>query len=224
MDTPVRSLERRYWRDADALHTLAAGFVALVGTAGLAYVACLVHAWRVARAATAQPGAIDHALVFGKRLVGGAPDADLDLRLARALALVSDGHTRSLVLLGGRGAAGEAEARVAHAVLRGRGLDEAVSVVVEDESADTIENLRQARALLGAAGRIALVSNRYHLARIGRLAGLLGMPHVLCAAEDAWSSRRVPALLLEALLLLWLEAGVRWARLIGSARLLARVS
>jgi uncharacterized SAM-binding protein YcdF (DUF218 family) len=224
VDAPVRSLERRYWRDADVWHVLAVALVVLVATAGVPWLVSLAHCWRVARSAPTRVGAVEHALVFGKRLVAGAPDADLALRLDRALALVAAGDTRSLVLLGGRGPAGDSEARVAHAALRRLGLDEAVEVAIEDESADTLENLRHARPLLGTAARIALVSNRYHLPRIGQLARQLGMPHVLCAAEDAWSWRRLPALLHESLLVFTGATGTRWARLIRSERLLARVS
>lgn len=219
-----RSLERRYWRDPDVWQVLLVSLAVFVALAGLPWLACLVHCWRVARAAPVRSGAVDHALVFGKRLVDGAPDADLHLRLARALALVAAGDTRSLVLLGGRGIAGESEARVAHAALERMGLDAAVAVAIEDESADTLENLRHARPLLGGATRVALVSNRYHLARVEQLARHFGIPHVLCAAEDAWSWRRLPALLAESAIVFVGAVGTRWARLIRSERLLARVS
>lgn len=219
-----RSLERRYWRDPDVWQVLLVSLAVLVATAGLAWLACLVRCWRVARGAPVRTGTVDHALVFGKRLVDGAPDADLGLRLARALALVAAGDTRSLVLLGGRGGAGESEARVAHSALMRMGLDAAVDVAIEDESADTLENLRHARPLLGGATCVALVSNRYHLARVGQLARHFGIPHVLCAAEDAWSWRRLPALLGESAIVFVGVVGTHWARLIRSERLLARVS
>ena len=68
-----------------------------------------------------------------------------------------------------------------------------------------------------------LIEPRKELVRT-QLARHFGIPHVLCAAEDAWSWRRLPALLAESAIVFVGAVGTRWARLIRSERLLARVS
>jgi uncharacterized SAM-binding protein YcdF (DUF218 family) len=219
-------VNRRYWRDGDALHGLAVTALAVLATGGLLLVPYFVHALKVARAAPTDVARARHVLVFGKRLVAGAADAELRRRVARAHALVAADPTRSVVLLGGRGADGVAEADAAHAALVALGVDPATRVALERDSADTLENLRRARALDVVDGApVALVSSRYHLARCAWLARSLGFDAEPCAAEAEF--RPTPAvvgrLAYEALLLAWIDVGTRWARLL-KLRMLERVT
>ncbi len=211
----------------DIGHSLGIAALAVLLSGGAVY---LYYLWRVCRAALRSSHAPDcgeHLLVFGKRLVDGRPDADYAQRLAHAQRLAARQPARPMILLGG-GAAGSTEAEVGLRELRALGLPEAVPVRLEDRSLDTLENLRNARAMLagGAAGPVLLLSNRYHLARCLSLARSLGVDALPCAAEARFSLReqRPGRLLQEAAFLCWLEVGTGWARLIRHRRMLDRVS
>ena len=217
--TARRLHRRRLLRDLDVLHALGVALLVLLASAGLAYAAYGVRAWRVAsRSGTTARGTV---LVFGKHCHDGVPDADFLARLQRVHALATGGAVRRVLLLGGGD--DPTEAAVAAAELRRRGWPDEVALVLEDQSRDTLENLRHARALLGDSGGPAwLLSNRYHLARCALLADCVGLEHGLCAAEDAW--RFTPKLLLEAGLSMWIDIGRRWARLIRHERMLSKLS
>jgi uncharacterized SAM-binding protein YcdF (DUF218 family) len=164
-------------------------------------------------------------LLFGKRCEDGEPDADFQRRIQRALALAGRHPQLELLLLGGGPHPTEAE--VAARELRAAGLKESARITLEDQSRDTLENLRHARSLLQQGeGEVLLLSSRYHLARCSLVAHWLGIEHRLCAAEEHWSpswSER-GRLLLEAAYMVWVESGRFWARLLRSERMLAKVS
>lgn len=212
----------------DILHSALVSALAAGLTLGGLYLAVLWRTWRVARHA---PTDIGHevVLVFGKRLVDGLPDADFRARLERAHVLATARPGRVLMLMGG-GPAGATEAEAARDALALMGLPEDVPVLLEAASLDTLQNLRNARALLAAQGleraRVALVSSRYHLARCAALARSLGLDADPVAADadmaGGWRSWR--RLLGEAGYLCWIEVGTAWARLIGHHRMLARVT
>ncbi|MFC4727756.1 YdcF family protein [Coralloluteibacterium thermophilus] len=214
-------------RHLDIAHSLAVAALATLVTGGLLYLGYLLRALRTAwRAPLHAEG--DVVLVFGKRLRDGRPDADFRERLARALALVEAQPGRTLVLMGG-GPPEAREADVGHAALIEMGLHESAVVLREAESLDTLENLRNARALMTQAGlrpRALLLSNRYHLARCVALAESLGFEAVPVAADERfrWHPRALLRLCGEAGYLCWLDLGGRWARLIGHRRMLARIT
>jgi uncharacterized SAM-binding protein YcdF (DUF218 family) len=91
-----------------------------------------------------------------------------------------------------------------------------------------LENLRHARDLMPGFSDepVAMISNRYHLARIATMAQSLGISHQLCAAESRFQFnwRQLPRLLMEAWYILWFQTGKRWASLIRSQRMLDRVT
>ena len=232
--------------DRDVLVSGVVASAACVLSAGLLYVGYLVHVVRVARRAPCQPEQGDCVLLFGKHAPRGRIDPDFSARLERALAL-SHAHRPSRVVLLGGGAHGEdTEAEVACTELRARGLDARVSLQLEDQSRDTLQNLRNARDLLrgsairligalpqgpvqavaGALPRVTLLSNRYHLARCALFARQLGFDCELCAAEPRlrWGPRSLLRLAGEAAYVCWSDVGTRWARLIGHRRMLARVT
>lgn len=216
----ARRLHRqRLLCDRDVLHTLLVTCAVLVGSGGLVYLAYLWRTVRVAtRAGITARGAV---LVFGKHCIDGQPDSDFRARLKRVHALAKAGHASRVLLLGGGDQ--PSEAAVAARELRALGWPENVPLVLEDQSCNTFENLRHARALLGDADDPAwLLSNRYHLARCALLAQCMALDHRLCAAEDAWHF--TPKILTEAALLMWTDVGRRWARLIRHQRMLAKLS
>jgi len=212
----------------DILHSLAVSALACVATGGLLYLAYLIHTLRVAMRAPHASQSAELVLVFGKRLQQGQPDADFLMRLQHAHRLAQEQPARTLVLLGGRTDPGLSEAEAGLALLQTWGLPERARVLLEDQSQDTLQNLRHARELLGesAGRRVLLLSNRYHLARCAQLARQLGFDHALCAAEPTLKldARLAGRLCTEAAYLCWLDIGTRWARLIGHRRMLERVS
>lgn len=220
---------KHYWRDRDALHSGLIALSALLLSGGLLYGAYAWQVWRTARRAPAQPTQSGALLVFGKRSLDGRPDSDLEQRLQRTLHLLqSPAAPPAVFLLGGRTGGGQSEAAAMLAALRARGLNPEIEPILEDQSQDTLQNLRHARALLQerAHRHALLVSNRYHLARCSLLARNLGLTHELVAAEADASLRTLGPgnLLREAAFLMWLDIGTRYARGMGFKRMLARVT
>jgi uncharacterized SAM-binding protein YcdF (DUF218 family) len=211
----------------DMHHSLAVSALAVLLSGGLLYLAYLLRVCWVALHSPPQAADGDSILVFGKRLQQGRPDADYRMRLARAHALAVERPERGLILLGG-GPPGASEAEAGLQALRALGLPADVAVRLEDQSLDTLQNLRNARAMLADArsAPVLLLSSRYHLARCLSLARRLGFDARPCAAEARFRLReqRAGRLLHEAALLCWLEVGAGWARLIGHRRMLERVS
>ncbi len=222
---------KRHVRDPDLWHTAAVAGLLLVASLGSLWFIYLWRAWRTARTVSAVHEGRHCLLVFGKRLVVGAADADLLARITRAHALVESGAVHTLVLLGGRVGNERSEAEVTGDLLRNLGLPLNLPIFLEELSGDTLENLRHARGLLAAqcgelgAGGVVLLSNRYHLARCSLLAANVGLEHALCAAEDSWrpGMRHWVLLAKEASLSLWLDSGIRWARLIRHRRMLSKL-
>ena len=231
MTDPVNAIRRRSWRhlgDRDVRHSLVVAALACAATGGLLWLAWFARAlWLAARTGVEAPGART-LLLFGKKLQRGQPDAEYEARIRRLHALVVADASRRVLLLGGTSGIGPTEASAACARLVELGLPADADVQREDTSTDTLENLRNARALLGAATRepVALISSRYHLARCALLARALGFDAHPVAAEAqlALRPRVILRIALEAGYCLWLDIGTRWARLIGHRRMLERVT
>ncbi|TBR13267.1 MAG: YdcF family protein [Lysobacter sp.] len=214
--------------DRDALHTGLVALAACVLSAGIVYLAYLVHVVRTARRAPCAPERGERLLVFGKHAPNGRVDGDFAARLDRAAYLWRERPSRHVVLLGG-GAAGEpSEAEIARTGLFARGLSTDTPLQLESSSRDTLQNLRNARQVLGGAvrERVTLLSSRYHLARCALFARQLGFDVELCAAEATlpWRPRTLMRLAGEAAYVCWADIGTRWARLTGNERMLARVT
>ncbi|PKM42532.1 MAG: hypothetical protein CVV05_18375 [Gammaproteobacteria bacterium HGW-Gammaproteobacteria-1] len=194
-------------------------------TGGISLLPVLRSVIRVGRDTASHPADVRVVLVPGVRLRRGEIGADFQCRLERALALRADGAAQ-LVLLGGvTGTADISEAAKGYEYLRGRGIADS-AMQLEERSRHTLENLRHARALLGMDTPVTIVSNRYHLARLGIMATGLGMPHRLCAAEAdwRWSPALAGHLLREAFYVHWYLTGSRWARLTRDRASQARIS
>lgn len=223
---------RRYLGDRDVLHAAAVSVLVVVLSAGTVWLAYLVHVCRVAARSPLAPPRRMITLVFGRRLERDVPEHDYRQRLRRALALAQSQHTDHLLLLGGTSDGQVSEASAGYAWLRQHGLPGEVSVQLEQESVDSLENLRHARQLLQGLGAevalppVALVTSRYHLARCLLLARRLGLRALPIAAEPTLprQPRYLALLLMEATYLMWIDLGLRWADLIGHRRMAARVS
>jgi uncharacterized SAM-binding protein YcdF (DUF218 family) len=214
--------------DRDVLHTGVVALSACVLSAGLVYVGYFFHVVRTARRAPCAPERGERVLLFGKHAPQGRIDADFAARLDRAVDLWHERAPRHVVLLGG-GAHGEpTEAEIARDALLARGLSPDAPLQLESASRDTLQNLRNARQMLGEAvrERVTLLSNRYHLARCALFARQLGFDVELCAAEPRLPMHPRTWLRLagEAAYVCWVDIGTRWARLTRNQRMLARVT
>lgn len=214
--------------DRDVLHTGAVALAACVLSAGLVYVGYFVHVVRTAQRAPCAPERGERVLLFGKHAPHGRIDGDFAARLDRAAHLCRERAPKHVVLLGG-GAQGEpTEAEIARDALIARGLSPDAPLQLESASRDTLQNLRNARQMLGDAvrDRVTLLSNRYHLARCALFARQLGFDVELCAAEPRLSMgpRTWLRLAGEAAYVCWVDIGTRWARVTRNQRMLARVT
>lgn len=213
--------------DRDVLHSLAVTGAVCVLSAGMVYLGYFLHVLRIARRAPCEPAHGECVLLFGKHSPQGRMDRDFQARLDRAATLWRQRPPSSVVLLGG-GAEGEpSEAELARQGLLERGLSTDAPLRLEAQSRDTLQNLRNARTLLGEGvrSRVTLLSSRYHLARCALFARQLGFDAELCAAEP--SLQLGPRMLLriagEAAYVCWTDVGSRWARLIGNQRMMNKV-
>ena len=215
--------------DRDVLHVGVVAVSACILSAGLVYAGYFVHAFRIARNTPCEPRNGRCLLLFGKHAPGGRIDADFDARIRRAGLLWRSHAPERMVLLGGGPAGQPTEAEVARAALIARAAVDERVLHLERESRDTLQNLRNARALLSEAahrGPVTLLTSRYHLARCSQFARQLGIDAELCAAEPrlALTPRTLWRLAGEAGYLCLLDIGTRWARLIRSRRMLERVT
>lgn len=235
MSSLFAPLKRGPWRHArrrDLLQLAAVVGMAVLLSLGLVWLGYLIYVWRVAARTPLAPPDRRDVLVFGRKLVGDRPERDYQARLARALALVHEARVARLFLLGGCSGGRISEAEAGLSWLRGHGLPDGLQPKLEQASTDSLDNLRHARSLLRhedhtvALPPVALVTSRYHLPRCLLLARWLGFAaSVPVAAEERLRlDRRIAArLLAEASYVMWIDLGLRWARLIGHARLLMRV-
>lgn len=210
---------------ADGFKMLFISTLLILGSGGFSLLWILRRVLVTGRAAPCKTAALATVLVPGVRLRDGEVGMDFRLRLERALALHAAG-AGTLVLLGGiTGRSGVSEAAKGAEYLAARGVPPAV-MRLEEGSRHTLENLRHARELLGTASAVTIVSNRYHLARLGVMAEGLGLAHSLCAAEPQWrwSAAVTGRLLLEAFYVHWYLTGRHWARLVRDRASEARIS
>jgi uncharacterized SAM-binding protein YcdF (DUF218 family) len=223
---PLRDL-----RDRDVLRAAAVTVLAVLLSGGLVWLVYLIHVCRVAMRSPLQPPRRMAVLVFGRKLQADAPGHDYRQRLQRALVLARQQDTDHLLLLGGFSGGRISEAEAGRDWLRQHDLPAQTRLELEQESVDSLENLHHARRLLQAGTTaalppVALLTSRYHLARCLLLARRLGLQVVPVAAEAGlpWRARYLGLLMLEATYLMWIDLGLRWARLTGNRRMSARIS
>lgn len=222
---------KRYLRDRDVLQAAVVMVLAILLTLGAAWLAYLARVWLIAARSPVRPSSRMTLLVFGRRLVCGTPGRDYSQRLARARALMHARLADDVLLLGGRSGSALSEAAAGHCWLREHGLPTGIRVVLEEDSVDSLENLRHARGLLrtddlARLPPVALVTSRYHLARCMLFARRLGFDGQPVAAESAlvMDARQFALLVVEATYLMWIDLGLRWAQLTGNRRMVERIS
>jgi len=217
--------------DWDGLFTFGLTVLVIVGTLGAALIVAVRRVVTVARMRVDSENATELLIVPGKRLVQDRPDGDFSARLRRAAALSQAKNRRRILILGGKTASSTiSEAEAGEIFLRSLPGTGDLSILQESASRNTLSNLRNVRDMLSESlscdGQVTLISNRYHLARLGLIADSLGVAHILWPAEDKLrlDSPMVLTLVREGLFWLWFRVGKLWALLTRNSRMLARVT
>jgi len=197
-------------------------------TAGFSFAWALAHTLRVARRPWQAGPAPAVLLTLGKRIEGGAISHDYKLRLDKTLSLYSESENIRILIVGGRtGGAELSEAEAGRDYLVRKGV-EAGDILLEDKSHHTLENLQEARKILSRepGGPVALITNRYHLARCGQLARGLGIAHSLHPAEQKLELNAATALKLamEAFYMHWYIVGKIYSTVTKNEKMLNRIS
>lgn len=212
----------------DALSMLALSNLMIVSTGCLSLLWLLRQVSTVARKTATDVKVQGMIVVLGSRLSAGSPTQTYRERLERAAALFRrNPHSRILILGGQTDDSGISEAHAGRTFLRELGVSEA-SILVEDSSRHTLENLRNARILLEKlnCSTVVLITSRHHLTRAGIFASGLGIAHILCAAEDKLPTRFLTFLhlLREAYYLHWYHTGRIWSTLTKNKKMLNRIT
>jgi len=215
--------------DWDSLFTFLLTLLIIGGTLGLSLLVFYLHAWWIARSSHYDKPTDSCLLVFGKRLQQGSVDTDYRFRLDRTAGFLMQNSQTRVILLGGSPMHESlSEARAGLDYLEAKGLGSPERIRLEEHSRNTLENLRQARKILQKDNcrDLLLITNRYHLARSSMIANSLGLEHLICPAEAQFSltGEVLGKLIFEAFYMLWFSTGKTWARLIGSQRMLKRVT
>lgn len=134
----------------------------------------------------------DYVLVLGAHIYPDRPSAALQSRLDTAAALLADNPDAKLVLCGGQGPDETMpEAHMMRDYLLEKGVPEQ-SLLVEDESNNTIQNIANAKEEFDLAGqKTAVVTNEFHLARARRLMDQAGLDDYGLPAPTPYVSLRL---------------------------------
>ncbi|MBO6947522.1 MAG: YdcF family protein [Rhodospirillales bacterium] len=209
----------------DGFLMLVCSVLVFAGSGALTYLFCVIMVIRTARNSGAMTSPADTAVVLGVNL---NPDGTLKNDYIARLERAKETDAREIWVLGGvtSTTVTESEARAGRAWLIENSVPDD-KINIEEGSRHTLENLSLLRDQTRASPtRFALISNRYHLARVGLMASGLGMDFVLCAAENepGIRGRDYPKALAEAFFIHWYYTGKAIARLLGHKGMLARIS
>ncbi len=217
----------------DGMVMLVLSCVVMIATAGVSFLCALVTTTRMALASSNTGQRFSMILALGKRLGKDGISHDFRRRLDRSISLYSESENATIIVIGGKRDGDRiTEAQAGRDYLLNKGVPPA-SVILEDRSRHTLENLRETRDILekmtstgsDSTYPVALVSNRYHLARCGMIARGLGIRHVLCPAEDSLPSdvSTVLNLVVEAFFVHWYKVGDLFSTLTNNQKMLGRI-
>ena len=212
---------------SDGLFTLMLSNFILLACLGFTLIPVARRVYRTAKTTPSTSGAGCLLIVMGARLKNDEITRIFRQRLDRTLAIYDPERSMRIMILGGvtlGNRSSEAEKGQKYLLARGISADH---LLVENQSLNTLENLKHAQPLIARHGRHpVLISNRFHLARCSALARGIGIEHDLCAAEQAFlfSFPMTLQVFSEAYYLHWYEVGKRWSRWTRNKKSLARIS
>ncbi len=130
-------------------------------------------------AAINEPDSIDVLIVLGAGVWGDRPSPQLQLRLETAASLYKKNPEMTVLVSGGQGPdEWISEAQAMHDTLIALGVSD-TSILMEEDSTSTVENLRYSKAVLDSLGfenpSIGIVTTDFHMYRAKMLARRFGM-------------------------------------------------
>ncbi len=219
--------------DWDGILMLFLSVLWMLSTLGLALVWYVAKVYQVAK--TAKPAFLnDIWIVFGKQLNENQLDIEFKQRLDAAIDRLSLEKPKCIILQGGitgKNSLSEAQAGQAYLFNSFKFItlyNDATSLILEDKSKNTLENLKYTREYLQQVKlplKVTLISNRYHLLRCSIMAKNMGFSTVCLPAEGEWSLNltQVYKILLEAVFLNWYCTGKFVSELLNNKRILHKI-
>ena len=205
---------------------LSVSIVLIVFSLGLTFLFVFVYILYIAIKADHDEVKAGHIVALGKKLIENQPDKDYRLRLNRALTVASHRADVQIYILGGiTGESSLSESRAGQRYLEESSI-QARHIYIEEKSRDTLDNMKQLKSTtLISEKHIALITNRYHLARASIMAKGFGFEVERCAAEDSYSTGIIEIfrLFAETFFLHWYLSGRSFSRLTRNQRMLARI-
>ncbi len=126
----------------------------------------------------ADPG-MDYIIVLGAQVRGTRITKSLQKRLDTAITYLSENQNTKVIVSGGQGQGEDiSEAQAMEMYLAENGIDEK-RIIKEDKSTNTNENIRYSKMIMPEeAGKVAIVTNSFHVFRAIKIARKQGLPHV----------------------------------------------
>ena len=113
---------------------------------------------------------LDYIVVLGAKVNGTEPSGSLRNRIQVGVEYLRDNPATIAVLSGGQGSDEDiSEAQCMYENMLAAGIDPA-RLILEEQSADTAENLRNSRSLIPEGASVGLVTNNFHIFRALALA------------------------------------------------------
>ena len=219
-------INRIRYLDINGLTTLIISIFIIMLGFGVTYFLALIHVFKVARKSSYLCGDTDLVIVHGIKLTRNKIGRDFTLRLNRALDLHHQNQAFILLLGGFLGSNNISEAEAGRQYLVEQGVKQNF-ILIEDQSRHTLENLYEARKLIGKQVKCcSLLSNRYHLARIAAFARGMNMDVTLVAAEKDFklTVSELARFLAEAFYLHWYYTGKYWSHATNNTDIKSKIS
>jgi uncharacterized SAM-binding protein YcdF (DUF218 family) len=187
-------------------------------------------------AKTAKPNVQNNIwILFGKQLKANQLDVEFKQRLNAIIDWLVTEKPKCILLQGGiTGGNTFSEAQAGQAYLFNspkfiREQSHLTALILEDNSINTLENLKHTREYLQQENlplKVTLISNRYHLLRCSIMAENMGFSTVYLPAEKEWhlNLTQVYKVLLEAFFLNWYCTGKFVSQLLNNHRILNKIS
>jgi uncharacterized SAM-binding protein YcdF (DUF218 family) len=121
---------------------------------------------------------LDYLMVLGSQINGNRVTKNLKRRLDKAISYLNENPDTEVVVTGGRGTEGLlSEAAVMKAYLIDLGINSG-RILLEDQSSNTVENMKYSKKLIRDNATVAIVTNGFHMYRSTRLAKKQGINNV----------------------------------------------
>lgn len=213
-------------RERDGLLMLLVSITLIALTFGLTFIFVFVYIFLIAMKTDCDEITTDHIVVLGKKLLNNRPDKDYRLRLDRVIRIVANRINVQIYVLGGvTGVSRISESDAGKCYLEDNGVQSG-NIYVEEKSRDTLDNMKQLESSAMLKDKhIAIITNRYHLARASVMARGFGFDVERCAAEDTFTPgvAEFVTLLVETYFLHWYLSGWSYAKLTRNQRMLSRI-